>query len=419
MHSIDADTWSNDENQLIAAIRDFNPQALIFVEDIPGAFEAISAGTLPDLAWPNVVWNFHLYNASITNCTEPTSPRYANWSQNVDPLVSYAQQHGHAAAITEWGGCNDAEPYHTNIVTYARTHSMAIAYFDSSNVLAPSAASFQLTPTGMKVAQAYTAISQTGSAPAITLVANAEGEAPLIAPNTWVEIKGSNLAPAGDTRIWQGSDFFGHQLPAELDGVTVTVNGKSAFVYYISPTQVNILTLPDPIRGPVPVKLTNGGMSSAAVSVLSQAISPAFFVFNGGPYHRRRARQRRLSRAGDFVSRVDDARQTRRDGGSICQWIWRDYDARGKRIDFARRNVECPAGGDDRRPDCSGAIRRPGRGRGIPVQRSGAAHACGRRPAHYRDLQRCQHAGGDAHHRPALSGTGLPAVRQVESRWQA
>ncbi len=28
------------------------------------------------------------------------------------------------------------------------------------------------------------------------MVANAEGESPTIAPNTWVEVKGSNLAPA-------------------------------------------------------------------------------------------------------------------------------------------------------------------------------------------------------------------------------
>src|SRR5579883_1143183 len=39
-------------------------------------------------------------------------------------------------------------------------------------------------------------------APAITKVANAEGESAVIAPNTWVEIKGSNVAPAGDTRVW-------------------------------------------------------------------------------------------------------------------------------------------------------------------------------------------------------------------------
>jgi len=32
---------------------------------------------------------------------------------------------------------------------------------------------------------------------AITLVANAEGESPMIAPSRWVEVKGSKLAPAG------------------------------------------------------------------------------------------------------------------------------------------------------------------------------------------------------------------------------
>src|SRR5690242_15084424 len=77
------------------------------------------------------------------------------------------------------------------------------------------------------------------AAPLISKVANAEGESPTIAPNTWVEIKGSNLAPTG-TRTWQGSDFANNQMPTNLDGVSVTVNGKAAYVYYISPTQVNI-----------------------------------------------------------------------------------------------------------------------------------------------------------------------------------
>src|SRR5580704_4138841 len=81
--------------------------------------------------------------------------------------------------------------------------------------------------------------------PAIALVANAEGGNPTIAPNTWVEVKGANLSKTGDSRIWQASDFVNSQLPINLDGVSVTVNGKSAYVYYISPTQVNILTPPD------------------------------------------------------------------------------------------------------------------------------------------------------------------------------
>jgi uncharacterized protein (TIGR03437 family) len=189
-------------------------------------------------------------------------------------------------AISEWGGCNDAEPYHTNIVTYARTHSISLAYFDSSNLLSASGSTWQLTAAGAKVAQAYTAIAggAPSSAPVITLVANAEGETPLIAPNTWVEIKGSNLAPSGDSRIWQGFDFSGGQMPAQLDGVSVTVNGKNAFVYYISPTQVNILTPPDAMLGNVAVKVTAGGLTSAAANVNAQAISPSFFIFGAGPY---------------------------------------------------------------------------------------------------------------------------------------
>jgi uncharacterized protein (TIGR03437 family) len=120
--------------------------------------------------------------------------------------------------------------------------------------------------------------------PTITLVANAEGEVPTIAPNTWVEIKGSNLAKAGDSRIWQGSDFVNGQMPAELDGVSVTVNGEPAYVYYISPAQVNILTSPGAISGSVQIQVTNNGTMSAAFAVQAEAESPSFFVFNGGPY---------------------------------------------------------------------------------------------------------------------------------------
>ncbi|HLH00453.1 MAG TPA: hypothetical protein VKX49_29380 [Bryobacteraceae bacterium] len=120
--------------------------------------------------------------------------------------------------------------------------------------------------------------------PVISLVANAEGEDPTIAPNTWVEIKGFNLAPAGDSRIWASSDFNGGQMPTDLDGVSATVGGKSAYVYYISPTQVDILTPPDAISGAVPVQITNNRVPTASYTALAQALSPSFFLFNGGPY---------------------------------------------------------------------------------------------------------------------------------------
>ncbi len=120
--------------------------------------------------------------------------------------------------------------------------------------------------------------------PAISLVANAEGESPIIAPNTWVEVKGTSLAPAGDIRTWQTSDLVGGTLPTSLDGVSVTVNGKPAYVYYISPTQINILTPPDALSGAVQVVVTVNGSVSAAYTAHAQPTSPSFFIIGGGPY---------------------------------------------------------------------------------------------------------------------------------------
>jgi uncharacterized protein (TIGR03437 family) len=126
--------------------------------------------------------------------------------------------------------------------------------------------------------------SKSAPAPAISLVANAAGENPSIAPNMWVEIKGSNLVPPGDVRIWQGSDFAGNTMPSKLDNVSVTVNGIPAYVYFISPLQVNILTPPDALSGSVQVVVTNNGLTSAAFHAQGQPLAPSFFVFNGGPY---------------------------------------------------------------------------------------------------------------------------------------
>lgn len=128
----------------------------------------------------------------------------------------------------------------------------------------------------------YPAVAATG--PLVSLVANAEGEGAMIAPNTWVEIKGSNLAPAGDTRIWRNSDFTGGLMPTQLDGVSVTVNGESAYVYYISPEQIDILTPPDALPAEPAIVATNNGASSAAFTALAQSISPSFFVFSDGQH---------------------------------------------------------------------------------------------------------------------------------------
>ena len=121
--------------------------------------------------------------------------------------------------------------------------------------------------------------------PTISLVANAAAESMPLAPNTWTEIKGTNLAPAGDIRIWAGPDFINNLLPTQLDKVSVTLNGKNAYVYYISPTQINILTPPDiSTSSPLQVQVTNNGLTSAAFTAQGQALSPSFFLFSGVSY---------------------------------------------------------------------------------------------------------------------------------------
>jgi len=119
-------------------------------------------------------------------------------------------------------------------------------------------------------------------APVITSVVNAFGNSTTIAPNTWVAIKGTGLSAT--SRIWQGSDFINNQMPITLDGVTVTMNGENAYVYYISGTQLNILTPPDLATGPVQVQVSLAGVTSGAFTVQAQPYSISFFVFNGGPY---------------------------------------------------------------------------------------------------------------------------------------
>jgi len=84
--------------------------------------------------------------------------------------------------------------------------------------------------------------------------------------------------------LWQGTDFLNNQLPLALDTVTATVNGKSAYVEYISPTQVNVLTPPDAMQGNVQVLMSSGGANSAPFPVQAQALTPAFFTFTGGTY---------------------------------------------------------------------------------------------------------------------------------------
>ncbi|HLK50890.1 MAG TPA: TIGR03118 family protein [Bryobacteraceae bacterium] len=100
--------------------------------------------------------------------------------------------------------------------------------------------------------------------------------APGIAQYSWISVFGSNLSST--TRGWLASDMPGGKLPTALDNVSVTVDGKPAYVAYISPTQINALVPADLTLGAVQVSTSNQGLASASVSAQMQATTPAFFI---------------------------------------------------------------------------------------------------------------------------------------------
>jgi uncharacterized protein (TIGR03437 family) len=114
-------------------------------------------------------------------------------------------------------------------------------------------------------------IAQTG-------VVNGATFQPGIAPGTWITIQGANLSAT--TRSWRAADFSGTNLPTQLDGVSVTVNSKSAYVAYISPTQLNVLTPDDTAEGPVAIQVRTPQGTTNIVNATEAAFSPALFMFS-------------------------------------------------------------------------------------------------------------------------------------------
>ena len=97
-----------------------------------------------------------------------------------------------------------------------------------------------------------------------------------ISPGSWAEIHGSNLSTI--TREWAGADFAGTKAPTTLSGVSVKVAGKSAFVSYISPTQINA-QVPDDIGvgDGIEVQVTNAA-GTATVRTSAAKVSPALLT---------------------------------------------------------------------------------------------------------------------------------------------
>lgn len=98
------------------------------------------------------------------------------------------------------------------------------------------------------------------------------------ASGSWVTLQGNALSTT--TRTWRSSDFTTPaRLPESLDGVSVSINNQPASVFYISPSQINVLAPDTTTEGNVQVTVTNAQGTSDPVTVAFNRLMPAFFQF--------------------------------------------------------------------------------------------------------------------------------------------
>ncbi|MEZ5355900.1 MAG: hypothetical protein R2762_24980 [Bryobacteraceae bacterium] len=114
-----------------------------------------------------------------------------------------------------------------------------------------------------------------------SLVNAASSESGAVAPNTIVTLYGQGLAYG--VRALRDSDIRANQLPTVLtgSGVRVYVANMPAAIYYVSPTQVNLLLPADLPAGPARLRLALDGRSGPEVPIVLRPAAPALFQMEG------------------------------------------------------------------------------------------------------------------------------------------
>jgi uncharacterized protein (TIGR03437 family) len=97
-----------------------------------------------------------------------------------------------------------------------------------------------------------------------------------IAPGSWIEIYGSNLATT--TTGWTTSDFNGVNAPTMLGGTQVTIGGQDAFIDYVSPGQVNAQVPSNVATGLQNLTINTAAGTSAAYPLLINSVEPGLLA---------------------------------------------------------------------------------------------------------------------------------------------
>ncbi|HEX4134032.1 MAG TPA: IPT/TIG domain-containing protein [Bryobacteraceae bacterium] len=132
--------------------------------------------------------------------------------------------------------------------------------FDGTNMWVANAGSNNIT----RIGPPPPLISSEGIVPLDSTVS-------VIQPGEWASIYGTNLASSRAS--WTGN------FPTSLAGTSVKINGKPAYLSFVSSGQINFQAPDDTVIGMVPVTVTTGSGSTTASVTLAQ-LAPSFVLLD-------------------------------------------------------------------------------------------------------------------------------------------
>lgn len=112
---------------------------------------------------------------------------------------------------------------------------------------------------------------------AASIVNNANNLSGALAPNTIVTLYGENLAYT--TRALMPGDMSGGRIPTALPGtgVRVLIRNIPAGIYFVSPTQINLLVPANLLPGDATLQLIQDGHAGPEVRIRLRSAAPALY----------------------------------------------------------------------------------------------------------------------------------------------
>ncbi len=126
---------------------------------------------------------------------------------------------------------------------------------------------------------AITATADVNPVP-VTTVSAASYEKAAVTAGSVVSAFGTKLATTAATATDIDPSTPVIDLPTNLSGTTVQVNGQFAGLLFVSPEQVNFVIPTGVVQGTAPVKITAGDGTESNGAVEITQVSPAIFTFN-------------------------------------------------------------------------------------------------------------------------------------------